>query len=438
MAKDIKKEEHTLLDWFDEITTDLHVWLDELKDRREKNLEEIETKELIELSESIRIPEPHEKKEGVIIDKSSMWQFWIIWAISALIGYFLFQSLDIIYLVATGLIVSMAAENFIHQFQQWLPRGFSMLIVYILLLVFLLSWVLLVIPFLVQQTAELIRMFIDWAVVMQNTIQEVGLYQMIEESSLPRAIKDSLSGFIDTNDLQNSLQASLLNNISNIVSLWSSYVRNAWWIAFNAVFWLFSAIFNVVIVFMVAIFCSFEKEWVIAFLWNLSSEPARMVKTIGRVYHKLWNWLVAQLMLSLIVGLLVGLWLLIMSRFWYALPNASTLAVIAGLTEFIPYMWPIIWGIPGLFVALVTYGWTWFLIAMVMYGVVQRLENNVIVPLVMSKTLWVSPLLIFITMIIAGLLLWILGVVIAVPIAVIVSIMYKEYQKSGPHVEKIR
>lgn len=78
MAKDIKKEEHTLLDWFDEITTDLHVWLDELKDRREKNLEEIETKELIELSESIRIPEPHEKKEGVIIDKSSMWQFWII------------------------------------------------------------------------------------------------------------------------------------------------------------------------------------------------------------------------------------------------------------------------------------------------------------------------------------------------------------------------
>lgn len=43
-----------------------------------------------------------------------------------------------------------------------------------------------------------------------------------------------------------------------------------------------------------------------------------------------------------------------------------------------------------------------------MYYIVQRLENNVLVPMIMSQTLGVSPLLIFVTMILMGMLLGIL------------------------------
>gem|GEM_PF-6245164 len=51
-----------------------------------------------------------------------MRKFWIIGGITALASYFFFQSLDLLYLIITGIIVSMASEKIIRFFQIRLPR----------------------------------------------------------------------------------------------------------------------------------------------------------------------------------------------------------------------------------------------------------------------------------------------------------------------------
>lgn len=416
-------EEHTLIEWFDDKLDEFHEWLNDIRDTREKNLETLAIQEVEQFPDVVQID------ESTHISKESLWKFWLIWAIIALAWYFAFQSLWLIYLLIAGLILSMAVERFIQFFQKWMPRWLSMSLVYLLVFLFLISGIILVVPFIIQQSAELISMTIDQAVVLQDQIQEDGLKVMISESILPGAAKDSLIWFLDTTNVVDSMQSALVDNISQIVGMWSSYIKNAGDFAVSMLTGTFSALFQIVIVFMSAIFCTIEKEKVIWVISSFSSRPKYMGSILLRLYDKLWQRLVGQVLLSITVWVAVAIWLQILAWFGYDLPNKFTLSLIAGLTEFIPYVWPILWWLPALFVATLAYGIKGFLVTIILYYIIQRLENNLLVPVIMSQTLWVSPLLIFVTMLFMGILLGILWVIIAVPIAVIIQMVYTEYVK---------
>ncbi|MBP7848322.1 AI-2E family transporter, partial [Patescibacteria group bacterium] len=113
------------------------------------------------------------------------WKFWLIGAGTALLGYFLFQSLDIIYLILTAFVISIAIENVIRFFQRRCSRGVSMLISYLLLLIFAFLGLLIVVPFLVQQFADLITVLIDRVSIIQQTIQHEGLETIITKAKIP-------------------------------------------------------------------------------------------------------------------------------------------------------------------------------------------------------------------------------------------------------------
>jgi predicted PurR-regulated permease PerM len=56
--------------------------------------------------------------------------------------------------------------------------------------------------------------------------------------------------------------------------------------------------------------------------------------------------------------------------------------------------------------------------------VIQQLESSFLVPYVMNRTVGISPLLILICLIVSGVVMGFVGVVLAVPIAVIISMIY--------------
>ncbi len=426
MVQQDPQEEYTLLDWFDQTLDDFHEWLNDIKDRREKEVKKIESEDIKQLTQELS----NDTQEAAVkINTSSFRHFWTIWWLIALASYFFFQSLELFYLILTWLILSMASEKFIRFFSVWVPRGISIFITYILLLVFLFSWTILVIPFLIAQTAELTTLLIDWALVMQNILQQEWLNNIIQKSILPWSIKDNLISYLASSNIQQSIQGTLVENISQIVTMSSSYIKNAGDFAVWLLTKTFSALFQIAIVFTIAVFWSIEKKGVSKFIASWSSTPQHMEKTVSGLYNKLWDWLVGQLILCLVVWVLVGIWLMIMSRLWLWLPSSFTLALIAGLTEFIPYLWPILGWIPWILVASLAYWFKWFIAAGILYMIVQRVENNILVPLIMSQTLWVSPLVIFITMLLLWSLLGLLWVIIAVPVAVIINVVYKEMMK---------
>jgi predicted PurR-regulated permease PerM len=119
-----------------------------------------------------------------------------------------------------------------------------------------------------------------------------------------------------------------------------------------------------------------------------------------------------------------ALWIL--SIFGIDLPQKWVLAAIAALTEFIPYLGPFIWWLAAMLVAFIHFGIYGALIVMGVVFLIQRMENNVLIPLLMNKTLGVNPVVIFISMIIWALILWVVGVLLAVPIAVIITLILEK------------
>ncbi|MDR2190238.1 MAG: AI-2E family transporter [Candidatus Peribacteria bacterium] len=73
------------------------------------------------------------------------------------------------------------------------------------------------------------------------------------------------------------------------------------------------------------------------------------------------------------------------------------------------------------------------LAVIIVYTIIQQFEGNVLIPFVMNKTLGLNPLLVFVCLLFGGVIMGVLGIVLAVPIAVIVSIIFeyshKEQQK---------
>ena len=55
---------------------------------------------------------------------------------------------------------------------------------------------------------------------------------------------------------------------------------------------------------------------------------------------------------------------------------------------------------------------------------IQQSEEKFLVPVLMWKTLWVSPLVVFICILLCGTIMWFFGVLLAVPMAVIVSLAF--------------
>jgi predicted PurR-regulated permease PerM len=121
----------------------------------------------------------------------------------------------------------------------------------------------------------------------------------------------------------------------------------------------------------------------------------------------------------LTVGVLVtaGLWLA-------GVRMAFLLGVIAGVLEFIPFIGPIMGGIPGVLIAL-TQDWRTALYAVIVYVIVQQVENHVLIPLIQRKAVEVPPALVILAVVALGLLFGVLGALVATPLMAVIMVWVK-------------
>jgi predicted PurR-regulated permease PerM len=117
-----------------------------------------------------------------------------------------------------------------------------------------------------------------------------------------------------------------------------------------------------------------------------------------------------QLILSVSIFTLTYVGLLILD-----VEYALVLALIAGLLEIVPYIGPIIAVIPAAFFAFVQNP-PLALAVLILYIVVQQLENHVLVPMIMSKSVGLNPILVILGILVGGSLGGLLGAIIAVPL----------------------
>lgn len=184
---------------------------------------------------------------------------------------------------------------------------------------------------------------------------------------------------------------------------------------------VFAAVANLLVILFVAIFFMIDPDLYIRGILLLvpESKSSRIADTIDATAHTLRYWLLGQGVSMLFVGVLtaVGLWLA-------GVPLAFLLGVVAGILEFVPFLGPVAATIPGVLIAL-TEGWTVALYALLVYILVQQIENRLIVPLVQWKAVALPPALVILAVVALGLIFGLLGILVATPLTAVVMVWVK-------------
>ena len=173
---------------------------------------------------------------------------------------------------------------------------------------------------------------------------------------------------------------------------------------------------------------SLYKTGIISLLPVKAKEKGKELITDLR--NVLKKWLEGEIIGFFFIAILTGIGLLIMG-----MPLVLTLALIAGLLNFIPNFGPLIALIPAVLIALMQEPSTAIIIAC-MYTFIQILQTSVTQPIIQKKMVNIPPALTIFGQVSLGMLIGFWGVLLAVPIVVIFMTVINKLYIQKQRVEK--
>ncbi|MBS5883365.1 MAG: AI-2E family transporter [Clostridium sp.] len=143
-------------------------------------------------------------------------------------------------------------------------------------------------------------------------------------------------------------------------------------------------------------------------------------RVISHIDKVLSRYIISQLLLSLIIGALTFIVLVIID-----VKFALILGIFNGILNIVPYFGPIIGGVPAIFVALMESPnkALWTLIAIFL---IQQIEGNILSPKITGDSTNMHPIIIIILLLVGEKLGGLIGMIVAVPIGVIVKVIYDD------------
>jgi predicted PurR-regulated permease PerM len=143
----------------------------------------------------------------------------------------------------------------------------------------------------------------------------------------------------------------------------------------------------------------------------------RIVRIINGI---LSSYIRGQLLLGVVVGMATFIGMLVVGA-----PYPLLLGTISGLTEVVPIVGPVLGAIPGLGVAAFSsQGWILIVQVLLVYIVVQQLENNLLVPKIQGDSVKLHPAIIMVSLVVGSQVGGLLGLIAAVPVAAILRDVY--------------
>lgn len=278
------------------------------------------------------------------------------------------------------------------------PRGVTILAIYIGLLLVLVGVVALVVPLVLGEVDTLRNRLPKYANDLQQFVQRLAPDQ---------------ASRLNTNSLVE--QAS--SQLGSVAGELTGIVRA-----------LISTSISVVLVLVMAFFLAAEEDFVSVVIGRFvpPQERHRVTRLLGKIGTRLGQWARAQLLLALFFGVAFGAGLEI-----FRVNYAVTLGVIGGVLEIIPYVGGFITVALAILVALsqqpILVVWV-----VIWYAVVVEVEGHVIAPKLMDRVLGIHPLVVVVALFLGGAALGILGALLAVPIAIVIQVVLDEFYVFAP------
>ncbi len=330
-----------------------------------------------------------------------------MWATLVLIGvatgfWLIYRFSQVVFILFVAIILGTVIRPAVTWlYKQGLPRIGAILLVYFLLLVFLSSFLLLLLPLIIDQGATIMDTVPNYYSALRTSIL---IYPNPFVVRLGQYLPDTLPALAQSQQTGSEMLATAGQAFV--------YFREAARI-----------IFYVVIVFVLAFYWTLDGPRIIQSLLLLVSNQQRdnLRELVTAMEVKVGLYIVGQGFLCLVIGIMaLAAYLLI------GLPNALVLALIAGILEAVPMVGPLLGAIPAAVIALSISPskLIWVVIATI---VIQQLENSFLVPRVMRKAVGVNPFVSLLSIFAFSSLFGIAGTFMAIPIAAIVQIILDRF-----------
>jgi predicted PurR-regulated permease PerM len=329
----------------------------------------------------------------VIIEFSYQTIFWIIVAVLSL--WLLVTLKDILVVCLLAFILAMAITPLVDYLQgKKIPRTLSITTVILAIVAILFLVIRIVVPPFASELTNMLSNKADYVAKITENF-----------SSLSPVVRDNLTTFL------NNFIGSFSNlNVSGVMTGAKG---------------VFNGIVEVILVFVLCFYMLQNNKGVegIVVAYIPKQHQKRTLSIYRKISKKMSSWLGGQAILGVIIFFvsLIGLSIL---KVEYAL----TLAIIAGLLEVLPIIGPVVAGGLAVLISL-TQSPVLALIVLAFYVLVQQLENHILVPQVMKKSLGLNPIAVILAIIIGGKLLGFVGILISVPVAAAIGVLMEEFVK---------
>ncbi len=296
-----------------------------------------------------------------------------------------------------------------------LVRVLSIVVAYVIVLAALTGIVIAVVPSVAKSVIDLADQMPLYVEKADEWLQET----FANNPDLVKYISGEISGLTDLvtkfADMVKPMSSDIIGNISSGL--------------FKAASAVFTALKNMVIGLVIAIYLLFSKERLLAQIKKMvfamiKPEKARRLFTTASKSNVIFKqYIVSNLIDALIIFVCMMIGMLVMG-----MPYPMLIAVVCGVTNLIPFFGPFIGAIPSGFLILLVdpIKVIWFAIFVL---VLQQLDGNVLKPLLFGESMGLPAIWVLVSIIVGGGLFGIPGMLLGTPVFAVFYMLFAEYVK---------
>jgi len=281
------------------------------------------------------------------------------------------------------------------------PKVLAIIIVFGIIITLLILAIFFLIPSVINQLNILYKEIPNFIENYQNLILSIKpqLSKFINPADVEILLKENLS----------ELQRSVLGFSQSIVIYLSNIVSS---ITFGIV------IVPLILFYLMRDMVKFKEN---LYIFVSKKNKKEFKEVLEGIDHIVSGFIRGRIIVCFIVGTLIGIGL-----YFLNLKFALIIGIVSGIFNFIPYLGPIVGVVLTLIFAIGSPWWT-LLMIVALFVLVNQVEAVFLNPKILGQGLGLHPLTVVLSMLICGQLLGILGVLVAVPLAAILKVLFFRY-----------
>ncbi len=327
------------------------------------------------------------------------------------LGWLFWNNRSVLLPFQIGLVIAYLILPLVNWLEQRVPRVIAILGVYLIGHILFVAFVAFVVPPLVIQAGNFIGAFPTLQEIEQDMAQLLDRYQRTVPISIQEPLNQGITQMVDT--LQSNLTTYMQEVGTFLLTSMLQIVNTVTFVLgfFIVPFWLFYVLKDEQA--GVSRLNTMLPDWMRADFWA-------MIKMVDRVFS---SYIRGQLFLGFVVGVCAGLGLFILRLFGFKVDFILILAIIAGVTELIPIIGPVIGAIPAIILGFFDSPTTGLAVT-ILYITIQQLENNFLVPRIVGGSVGIHPAILMVLFVVLGQTLGLVGIILSAPIAAVVRDMF--------------